>query len=163
VLFGDVNPSGKLPLTFYKSTEQLPDFKDYNMAGHTYRFFTGEPLWHFGYGLSYTTFKVERVRARRNRVIVKLTNTGSRDGEEVVQLYVSKKKDVGGPIRTLRGYKRVFVPAGKTVKVEIPLSDETFLWWSEKDEDMVPTHGRYVLQVGTSSNPEDLICKKHRY
>ena len=163
VLFGDVNPSGKLPLTFYKSTEQLPDFKDYNMAGHTYRFFTGEPLWHFGYGLSYTTFKVERVRARRNRVIVKLTNTGSRDGEEVVQLYVSKKKDVGGPIRTLRGYKRVFVPAGKTVKVEIPLTDETFLWWSEKDEDMVPTHGRYVLQVGTSSDPKDLRCKKYRY
>ena len=122
-----------------------------------------EPLWHFGYGLSYTTFKVGRVRARRGRVIVRLTNTGTRDGEEVVQLYVSKKKDVGGPIRTLRGYKRVFVPAGKTVKVEIPLSDETFLWWSEKDEDMVPTHGRYVLQVGTSSDPKDLRCKKYRY
>ena len=163
VLFGDVNPSGKLPLTFYKGTDQLPDFKDYNMAGHTYRFFTGEPLYPFGYGLSYTTFKVGRVRVRHGNAVVKVTNTGSRDGEEVVQLYVSKKKDVGGPIRTLRGYKRVFVPAGKTVKVEIPLTDETFLWWSEKDEDMVPTHGRYVLQVGTSSDPKDLRCKKYRY
>ena len=163
VLFGDVNPSGKLPLTFYKGTDQLPDFKDYNMAGHTYRFFTGEPLYPFGYGLSYTTFKIGRVRVRHGNAVVKVTNTGSRDGEEVVQLYVSKKKDVGGPIRTLRGYKRVFVPAGKTVKVEIPLTDETFLWWSEKDEDMVPTHGRYVLQVGTSSDPKDLRCKKYRY
>lgn len=163
VLFGDVNPSGKLPLTFYKGTDQLPDFKDYNMAGHTYRFFTGEPLYPFGYGLSYTTFKVGRVRVRHGNAVVKVTNTGSRDGEEVVQLYVSKKKDVGGPIRTLRGYKRVFIPAGKTVKVEIPLTDETFLWWSEKDEDMVPTHGRYVLQVGTSSDPKDLRCKKYRY
>ena len=163
VLFGDVNPSGKLPLTFYKGTDQLPDFKDYNMAGHTYRFFTGEPLYPFGYGLSYTTFKVGRVRVRHGNAVVKVTNTGSRDGEEVVQLYVSKKKDVGGPIRTLRGYKRVFIPAGKTVKVEIPLNDETFLWWSEKDEDMVPTHGRYVLQVGTSSDPKDLRCKKYRY
>ena len=163
VLFGDVNPSGKLPLTFYKGTDQLPDFKDYNMAGHTYRFFTGEPLYPFGYGLSYTTFKVGRVRVRHGNAVVKVTNTGSRDGEEVVQLYVSKKKDVGGPIRTLRGYKRVFIPAGKTVKVEIPLTDETFLWWSEKDEDMVPIHGRYVLQVGTSSDPKDLRCKKYRY
>ena len=163
VLFGDVNPSGKLPLTFYKGTDQLPDFKDYNMAGHTYRFFTGEPLYPFGYGLSYTTFKIGRVRVRHGNAVVKVTNTGSRDGEEVVQLYVSKKKDVGGPIRTLRGYKRVFIPAGKTVKVEIPLNDETFLWWSEKDEDMVPTHGRYVLQVGTSSDPKDLRCKKYRY
>ena len=163
VLFGDVNPSGKLPVTFYKGTDQLPDFKDYNMAGHTYRFFTGEPLYPFGYGLSYTTFKVGRVRVRHGNAVVKVTNTGSRDGEEVVQLYVSKKKDVGGPIRTLRGYKRVFIPAGKTVKVEIPLNDETFLWWSEKDEDMVPTHGRYVLQVGTSSDPKDLRCKKYRY
>ena len=163
VLFGDVNPSGKLPVTFYKGTDQLPDFKDYNMAGHTYRFFTGEPLYPFGYGLSYTTFKVGRVRVRHGNAVVKVTNTGSRDGEEVVQLYVSKKKDVGGPIRTLRGYKRVFIPAGKTVKVEIPLTDETFLWWSEKDEDMVPTHGRYVLQVGTSSDPKDLRCKKYRY
>jgi beta-glucosidase len=163
ILFGDYNPSGKLPLTFYASTEQLPDFSDYSMKDRTYRFFTGKPQWAFGYGQSYTTFKVGRVRVRGGKAIVKVTNTGSRAGEEVVQLYVSKKRDKQGPIRTLRAYKRVYVPAGKTVQVEIPLTEETFLWWSEKDQDMVPTHGRYVLQVGTSSDPKDLRCKKYRY
>ena len=163
VLFGDYNPSGKLPLTFYKGTDQLPDFKDYNMAGHTYRFFTGEPLWHFGYGLSYTTFKVGRPRVRDGKVVVKLRNTGSRDGEEVLQLYVSRKKDKAGPICTLRGYQRVFVPAGKTVKVEIPLTDETFEWWDAELQDMRPLPGRYVLAVGTSSDQKDLRTKKYRY
>ncbi|MBR5702693.1 MAG: glycoside hydrolase family 3 C-terminal domain-containing protein, partial [Bacteroidales bacterium] len=163
VLFGEYNPSGKLPLTFYKSTSQLPDFSDYNMAGHTYRFFGGKPLWHFGYGLSYTTFKVGRPRIRDGKIVVKLRNTGSRDGEEVLQLYISRKKDKAGPVRTLRGYKRVFVPAGKIVKVEIPLTDETFEWWDESVQDMRPLPGRYVLAVGTSSNPKDLRCRRKRY
>ncbi|MBR5924308.1 MAG: glycoside hydrolase family 3 C-terminal domain-containing protein, partial [Bacteroidales bacterium] len=163
VLFGDVNPSGKLPLTFYKSTSQLPDFSDYNMAGHTYRFFSGEPLWHFGYGLSYTTFKTGRVRVRDGKVVVKVRNTGKRDGEEVVQLYVSRPADAEGPVRTLRGYKRVFVPAGKKVKVEIPLTDETFSWWDESVQDMRPLPGRYVLAVGASSNPKNLRCRRYRF
>ena len=163
VLFGDVNPSGKLPLTFYKSTDQLPDFSDYNMAGHTYRFFCGEPLWHFGYGLSYTSFKIERVRVRCGKVVVKLTNTGDRDGEEVLQLYVSRPSDKEGPVRTLRGYKRVFVPAGKTVRVKIPLSRETFEWWDARRQEMRPLRGRYVLQVGTSSAPKDLHSRRYRY
>ena len=163
VLFGDVNPSGKLPLTFYKSTSQLPDFSDYNMAGHTYRFFSGEPLWHFGYGLSYTSFKIERVRVGCRKVVVKLTNTGDRDGKEVLQLYVSRPSDPDGPVRTLRAYKRVSVPAGKTVRVKIPLTRETFSWWDARREEMRPLRGRYVLAVGTSSNPEDLICRRKRY
>ena len=163
ILFGDYNPSGKLPLTFYASTGQLPDFSDYSMKNRTYRFFTGKPQWAFGYGQSYTTFKVGRVRVKGGKAIVKVTNTGSRAGEEVVQLYVSKKRDKQGPIRTLRAYKRVYVPAGKTVQVEIPLTEETFLWWSEKDQDMVPTHGRYVLQVGTSSDPKDLRKRCYRF
>ena len=163
VLYGDYNPSGKLPLTFYKSTEQLPDFSDYNMAGHTYRFFTGEPLWQFGYGLSYTKFKVGKPRVRNGKVIVKVRNTGKRDGSEVIQLYISKPDDVGGPIRTLRGFKRVTVPAGKKVKVEIPIDDETFLWWDESAQDMVPTHGKYVLQVGNSSSAKDLKSRKYRF
>ena len=163
VLFGDYNPCGKLPLTFYKSTEQLPDFSDYNMAGHTYRFFTGEPLWQFGYGLSYTTFKVGRPRVRDGKVVVKVRNKGKRDGTEVVQLYVSKPGDVGGPVRTLRGFKRVSVPAGKSVKVEIPINDETFLWWDETAQDMVPVHGKYVLHVGSSSAAKDLRTRKYRF
>ena len=95
-------------------------------------------------------------------MIVRLTNTGTRDGEEVVQLYVSKKKDVGGPIRTLRGYKRVFVPAGKTVKVEIPLTDETFLAWSEAEGDMVPKHGRWELLYGGSSDALRVLAYEYQ-
>ena len=163
VLYGDFNPCGKLPLTFYKSTEQLPDFSDYNMAGHTYRFFNGEPLWQFGYGLSYTRFKVGRPRVRDGKVIVKVRNKGKVDGAEVVQLYVSKPGDVGGPIRTLRAFKRVSVPAGKSVKVEIPIDDETFLWWDEAAQDMVPTHGKYVLEVGNSSAAKDLRKRSYRF
>ena len=163
VLFGDCNPSGKLPVTFYKNVEQLPPFDDYNMKGHTYRFFTGEPLWCFGYGQSYTSFKIERVRARCRKVVVKLTNTGDRDGDEVLQLYVSRPSDPDGPIRTLRGFKRVSVPAGKTACVKIPLSRETFSWWNARRGKMRPLRGRYVLQVGTSSDPAGLVSLRYRY
>ena len=163
ILYGDCNPSGKLPLTFYASTKQLPDFSDYNMKERTYRFFTGKPLWQFGYGLSYTTFKVGKPRVRDGKVVVRVRNTGKCDGDEVVQLYIRRPADKEGPIRTLRGYRRVFVPAGKSVKVEIPLTDDTFLWWDESAQDMVPVHGRYVLQVGTSSAKEDLRCRRYRF
>ena len=162
VLYGDCNPSGKLPLTFYASTEQLPDFSDYGMKERTYRFFSGKPLWVFGYGQSYTTFKVGRVRVKDGKVVVKVRNTGKCDGDEVVQLYIRRPADKEGPIRTLRAFKRVSVPAGETVKVEIPLTEDTFLWWDEAAQDMVPTHGRYVLQVGTSSAKEDLRCRRYR-
>ena len=163
VLFGDVNPSGKLPVTFYKNTEQLPDFSDYNMAGHTYRFFGGEPLWAFGYGLSYTTFKLGRPHIRKGKLVVKVRNRGRRDGTEVLQLYVSRPDDAAGPIRTLRGFKRVDVPAGGKVRIEIPLDDETFEWWDEASGRMRPLPGRYVLQVGTSSAAKDLRRMKFRY
>ena len=163
VLYGDCNPSGKLPLTFYASTEQLPDFSDYGMKERTYRFFTGKPLWVFGYGQSYTTFKVGRVRVKDGKVVVKVRNTGKCDGDEVVQLYIRRPADKEGPIRTLRAFERVSVPAGETVKVEIPLTEDTFLWWDNATQDMIPTHGRYVLQVGTSSAKEDLRCRRYRF
>ena len=163
ILFGDYNPSGKLPVTFYRNTAQLPPFESYDMAGRTYRFFGGDPLWQFGYGLSYTKFKVGRVRVRDGKVVVKVRNKGKMDGEEVLQLYVSLPADAEGPLRTLRAFKRVFVPAGKSVKVEIPLDEETFLWWDAAAEDMVPTHGRYRLQVGTSSSPKDLRSRRYRF
>lgn len=163
ILFGDYNPSGKLPVTFYRNTAQLPPFESYDMAGRTYRFFGGDPLWQFGYGLSYTKFKLGRVRVRDGKVVVKVRNKGKMDGEEVLQLYVSLPADAGGPLRTLRAFKRVFIPAGKSVKVEIPLDEETFLWWDAAAEDMVPTHGRYRLQVGTSSSPKDLRSRRYRF
>ena len=163
ILYGDYNPSGKLPVTFYKNTEQLPDFSDYNMAGHTYRFFKGDPLWQFGYGLSYTSFKVKRVRVRDGKVTATVRNTGKRDGETVIQLYVSRPDDSEGPTRTLRAFKRVSIPAGGKVRVEIPLGDETFEWWDEASSRMRPLHGKYILQVGTSSSPKDLKRRKFTF
>ena len=152
VLFGDVNPSGKLPVTFYRSVEDLPDFENYDMQGHTYRYFKGKPLYAFGYGLSYTTFKYGRAKIRNNSIIIPVKNTGKRDGTEIVQVYVRRPDDKNGPVKTLRIFRRVFVPAGKTVKVCLPLEDETFLWWSEEKQDMVPLPGKYRLLYGGSSD-----------
>ena len=163
VLFGETNPSGKLPVTFYASDSQLPDFLDYDMKGHTYRFMTEQPLFPFGYGLSYTTFKVSRPRVRGGNIIVKVRNTGKMDGDEVVQVYISRKGDKVGPSKTLRAFRRVSVKAGKRVKVKIPIDDETFLWWSDTLLDMVPVHGRYRIMAGTSSADKDLKGVNYRF
>ena len=161
VLFGEVNPSGKLPVTFYKNVDQLPDVEDYNMEGHTYRFFRGEPLYPFGYGLSYTTFAYGEAKVKGKKIVIPVTNTGDRDGDEVVQLYVRKPDDTAGPVKTLRGFRRVNVPAGKTVEVTFPLDKETFLWWDEKAQDMVPVRGNYELLYGGSS--ADVQCVSYRF
>ena len=152
VLFGDVNPSGKLPVTFYRSVDDLPDFENYDMKGHTYRFFEGKPLFAFGYGLSYTNYKYGKAKIKGHNIVIPVKNTGKVDGTEVVQVYVRRPDDKNGPLKTLRAFRRVFVPAGKTVKVYIPLEDETFLWWSEEKRDMVPLPGKYELLYGGSSD-----------
>ena len=152
VLFGDVNPSGKLPVTFYRSVDDLPDFENYDMKGHTYRFFEGKPLFAFGYGLSYTNYKYGKAKVKGHNIVIPVKNTGKVDGTEVVQVYVRRPDDKNGPLKTLRAFRRVFVPAGKTVKVYIPLEDETFLWWSEEKRDMVPLPGKYELLYGGSSD-----------
>lgn len=163
VLYGRYNPSGKLPLTFYKSVDQLPDFEDYNMAGHTYRYFKGEPLFRFGYGQSYTTFSFGKLRLRRHKAVIKVRNTGAVDGEEVVQLYVRNPGDTDGPSLTLRGFQRVSVPAGKTVKVEFPLSWRTFEWWSKENNRMESVSGKYEVLVGNSSDVRDLKVRRYRF
>jgi len=163
VLFGDVNPSGKLPLTFYRSVTDLPEVEDYNMEGHTYRFFRGNPLFPFGYGQSYTSFKLKRARIKDGNLVVKVKNTGKVDGEQVLQLYVRKPDDPDGPIKTLRGFVRASVPAGKTAVLSIPINDETFLWWDEEEQDMVPVKGRYQLLYGFSSADSDLRTRKYRF
>ena len=163
VLFGDVNPSGKLPVTFYKNVDQLPDVEDYNMEGHTYRYFRGEPLYPFGYGLSYTSFAFGEPKVKGKNLEIDVTNTGSVAGTEVLQLYVRKPDDTAGPVKTLRAFRRVSVPAGQTVKVSIPLDKETFLWWSEKDQDMVPVRGRYELLCGGSSAASDLKSVSYKF
>ena len=151
VLFGDLNPSGKLPVTFYKSVEDLPEVEDYNMEGHTYRFFRGEPLYPFGYGLSYTTFTYGEAKVEKGALVVPVTNAGAVDGTEIVQLYLQRPSDPEAPIKTLRGFCRVNIPAGETVLVKIPLTDETFLWWDASIQDMRPLRGEYTLLYGGDS------------
>ena len=152
VLFGDVNPSGKLPVTFYRHTADIPDYEDYAMEGRTYRYFCGSPLFPFGFGLSYSQFSYGEARVESGRLIVPVTNESAVDGTEVVQLYVRDPEDANGPLKTLRGFCRVVIPAGKTVEATLPLTDETFLAWSEADGDMVPKHGRWELLYGGSSD-----------
>lgn len=163
VLFGDVNPSGKLPVTFYRNADQLPEVEDYNMEGHTYRYFRGTPLFEFGYGLSYTSFSIGKPKVKDGYVEVKVKNRGKVDGTEVVQLYVRKPSDTTGPDKTLRGYTRVSVPAGKSVKVRIPINEETFLWWNEEKQDMTPVEGKYILMAGGSSSDRNLKSRKYTF
>jgi beta-glucosidase len=130
VLFGDYNPAGRLPVTFYKSTDQLPAFTDYNMRGRTYRYFAGEPLYPFGFGLSYTTFAYSNLRLPASirvgenvTVTVGVRNTGGREGEEVVQLYVTDvQAGAPVPIRSLQGVRRVLLKPGETKSVSFSLT-----------------------------------------
>jgi beta-glucosidase len=130
VLFGDYNPAGRLPVTFYKSDNDLPSFTDYSMNNRTYRYFKGDPLYGFGYGLSYTTFLYDRlifplVTRKRQAVpvSVRVKNMGKRDGEEVVQLYVSSQdKTIEAPLKALKGFQRIFLKAGESKIVQFNLS-----------------------------------------
>ena len=158
VLFGDVAPSGKLPVTFYKNVEQLPDFEDYAMKGRTYRFFEGEPLFPFGFGLSYTTFAYGKAQVKGDQLVLEVSNIGPVDADEVVQLYVRRPADTEGPRKTLRAYKRVHVPSGQSVEVSLPLTEETFLWWDEARQRMVPQKGEWELLYGGSSQALDTLA-----
>lgn len=159
VLFGTVNPSGKLPVTFYKRTDQLPDYEDYSMRGRTYRYFS-DPLFAFGYGLSYTTFRFGRALAVAAdggyRLSVPLTNTGTRPGEEVVQVYIRRVADANGPLKSLRAFRRVALKASESTTVEIPLSRKSFECFDESTNTMRTLPGDYELMYGNSSRPEDL-------
>ncbi len=135
VLFGDYNPAGRLPVTFYKSTDQLPPFENYDMQGRTYRYFTGEVLYPFGHGLSYTTFEysglslpTEIVSGDSVKVSVTVKNTGSIAGEEVVQVYVTDlEASVPVPVRALAGFRRVALAPGESAVCEFSLSPEVFM------------------------------------
>ena len=161
VLFGDYNPGGKLAVTFYKDDSQLPAFDDYQMKGRTYRYFQGEPLFPFGYGLSYTTFqmtneKAEQLEDGSYEVTVEVKNTGKREGTEIVQLYLRRPADTNGPIKTLRGYQRVSLKAGEAKMVTIPMPRENFEVWDSQTNTMRVLPGRYELMVGSSSDDKDL-------
>ena len=160
VLFGDYNPGGRLPVTFYKSVNDLPAFDDYKMAGRTYRFFKGTPLYSFGHGLSYTTFGYKNLRTsaasmRANDTItvrVDVTNTGKRAGDEVVQLYVEHVgSKVDRPIRDLRGYQRVTLNPGQTRTVSFRLPAKSLAYWNTDKHAWVVEPERARLRVGGSS------------
>lgn len=158
VLFGDYNPGGKLPVTFYKDDSQLPPFDDYDMANRTYRYFKGAPLFPFGYGLSYTTFKVgtPAYDATSGKITVKVSNTGKRDGVEIVQAYMRNTADTTGPLKSLRGFARVSLNAGETKTVEIDFPRKSFEGWDVETNTMRVVPGRYDIMVGTSSADQDL-------
>ena len=151
VIYGRVNPSGKLPVTFYASTNQLPDYEDYSMKNRTYRYFKGTPLWYFGEGMSYTTFKLGRPVYTPGSVKVNIKNTGKTDGEEVIQIYLRKEDDTDGPIKALRAFKRVSLKAGESKDVTIPFTQENFEWWDVSSNTMRPLAGKYLMTVGTDS------------
>ncbi len=156
VVFGDYNPSGKLPVTFYTDDTQLPPFDEYRMTGRTYRYLLNEPLYPFGYGLSYTTFEIGRPEWKGDSIEVEVKNSGDREGTEVVQVYVRRPADTAGPHKTLRGYERVTLKAGEKRTVAIPMPEESFKCWDEAAGEMRFIPGEYEIFIGNSSAEKDL-------
>ena len=159
VLFGDYNPCGKLPVTFYKDSKQLPDYEDYSMKGRTYRYFN-DPLFAFGYGLSYTQFQIGDGTLEKQgdnyKMTIPVTNTGKRDGTEIVQLYIRDMSDKEGPIKSLRAFQRVDVKAGKTSQASLVLTPKSFEFFDTETNTMRTKPGNYQIFYGNSSRPEDL-------
>jgi beta-glucosidase len=165
VLFGDYNPAGRVPVTFYKSIDQLSSFEDYSMKGRTYRYLQQEPLYPFGFGLSYATFKYNKVTLSKNRMKVgetvdlnvKLENTGSMSGDEVIQVYIKNKMDKDGPIKSLRAFKRINIPAKSTSDICINLPSKAFESYYNDKQRMEVRPGEYMIYIGSSSCENDLL------
>lgn len=163
VLFGEYNPSGKLPITFYKNTEQLPDFKDYSMKNRTYRYMN-DALFPFGYGLSYTDFSIGDATLSGKTLTpgatitmkVPVKNIGKRDGTEVIQIYVKDPTDSEGPLKSLKGFQRVPVKAGQTAEATITLDSKTFELFDAGSNTVRAKAGNYEVYYGSSSADKDL-------
>ena len=162
VLFGDYNPSGKLPVTFYKNSNQLPDYEDYSMKGRTYRYFN-DALFPFGYGLSYTKFEIGEPQVINTSAqnpgfnfSVDVKNVGQRDGTEIVQLYIRNLQDPDGPLKSLRAFQRVSVKAGQTKTVKLTLDHNSFEFWDPETNTMRVKPGQYEILIGNSSSDKDL-------
>jgi len=168
VLFGDYNPAGKLPLTFYKNIQQLPAFEDYAMKGRTYRYMTLDPLFPFGFGLSYTTFSIGDAKINKPQIQVNegvelsipVSNLGKRNGTEIVQVYLHKLNDTDGPLKTLRAFKRVDVAAGKNAIATIQIPSKSLEWFDTSTNTVRVHAGEYELLYGTSSDSKDLKSLK---
>ena len=154
-LSGKNNPAGRLPVTFYTGIEQLPPFEDYAMQGRTYRYFEGKPLYPFGYGLSYTTFSYSGLSLPKSAIKagepltaeVKVTNTGTREGDEVAQLYLSFPNVEGAPLRALRGFKRVHLKPGESQTVQFDVKDRDLSIVTEAGEPII-AEGKYSVCIG---------------
>ena len=165
VLFGDYNPCGKLPVTFYKSSSQLPDYEDYSMKGRTYRYFN-DALFPFGYGLSYTQFEIGEpalietsVPNAGINIDVPVKNIGQRDGTEILQVYIRNLQDPDGPLKSLRAFKRVDVKAGQTVNAKLTFDSKAFEFWDPETNTMRVKNGNYEILIGNSSLDKDLKKK----
>lgn len=164
VLFGDYNPGGRLPLTYYKSLDELPAFDDYDITkGRTYQYFRGDVLYPFGYGLSYTSFKYSDLQvtdeAEELSVTFRLKNTGRYAGDEVAQVYVKlPARDEVMPLKELKGFQRVSLNSGESRKVTIKLRKDLLRYWDEEKEAFVHPTGEYTIMVGSSS--EDIRLQK---
>ncbi len=161
VLFGDVNPAGRLPITFYRATTDLPDFLDYSMANRTYRYFKGKPLFAFGHGLSYTQFKYDAAQLDKAQVTatdtvhvkVDVANTGARDGDEVVQVYFRHVNPaVPQPAEALCGFQRVPVAVKQVAHVDIPVPVKELRYWDTATKQYVIEPGNYEILVGAASD-----------
>ena len=155
-LSGKNNPSGRLPVTFYKDVHQLPNFEDYSMKGRTYRYFEGEPLWPFGYGLSYTAFTYSNLKLPDTPVnagdplhaSVTVANTGKVAGDEVVELYLQFPEVSGAPRRALRGFQRVHLEPGASQKVEFQLNPRDLSMVTDLG-DIIVAQGKYTVSIGS--------------
>jgi beta-glucosidase len=154
VLLGNYNPAGRLPVTFYRATEDLPPFEDYNMAGHTYKYFKGKPLYPFGYGLSYTKFDYANLRVTPAgdstlSVAVDVTNAGGFDGDEVVQIYAVPP--AARENEALCGFSRVHLAKGETKTVSLTVPATALRRWSAEKKDYVIPSGEWTIRAGASS------------
>ena len=164
VLFGDYNPAGRLPLTFYNSLDDLPAFDDYDITkGRTYQYFKGKPLYPFGYGLSYTSFSYSDLQLRDNETTVSarfsIKNTGNKNGDEVAQVYVKlPEMNISLPVKQLKGFKRTQIISGMSKLVEITIDKAQLRYWDDKESKFVTPKGSYTILVGASS--EDIRLKQ---
>lgn len=151
ILFGDYNPAGRLPVTYYKSADDLPPFEQYEMTGHTYRYFQGEVLYPFGYGLSYSDFDYQNLQIKGNdelEISVVVTNTSTYNGEEVVQLYLTNTESpFPTPIRTLKGFQRIFLKSGESRDVVFKL-DRSAFWVVNDQGERIDGKGKFKVTVG---------------
>lgn len=165
VIAGDYNPAGRLPVTFYSSTSELPDFEDYSMKGRTYRFFEGTPLFPFGHGLSYTTFEYGKMKRKNPSVnadsdfsfSIPVKNSGKRDGDEVIQVYVRNLNDPDGAIKSLKAFKRINLKAGEQKNIGFTLTPAAFETYNPTTGKMEILKGKYEIMYGGSSDDAALI------